>query len=85
MRQSYLRKQYPKGKVRTALKNHTCNGNPAGNDPGCGGRIAEYESYFDTMVRNELFQASRFCKRCAQLTLQNLDLFDIADNRPSVH
>ncbi len=84
MRQSYLREQYPKGKIRTALKNHTCNGNPAGNDPGCGGRIAEFESYFDTMVRNEFFQANRFCKRCAQLTRQTPDLFDIADNRQAV-
>lgn len=82
MLSSYLRKQYPKGKVRTALKNHICNGSPDGRDPGCGGPIAEHESYFDTMLRNEFFQAGRFCKRCAMLESAAFDLFE--DNQPSI-
>lgn len=73
---TYLRKQYPQGQVRTALKNHTCNGSLDGRDPGCGGRIVKHESYFDTNMRNELFQAGRFCKRCAMLEPTNYDLFD---------
>lgn len=82
MLQSYLREQYPLGKVRTALKKHTCNGSLNGHDPGCGGPIDEWESYFDTMERDEFYRAGRFCKRCSQLTHQTPDLFDIADNRP---
>jgi len=84
MLRTYLREQYPKGRVRTALKNHTCNGSLDGRDPGCGGRIAEHESYFDTGLRNEFFQAGRFCKRCAIISRDGLDLFTIADNRPEV-
>ena len=76
MLSSYLRKQYPKGKVRTALKNHTCNGSPDGRDPGCGHRIARLESYFDTMLRNEFFEAGRFCKRCSMLEPTVRDLFE---------
>ncbi len=85
MLQTYLRGQYPKGKVRTALKNHRCNGSLDGKDPGCGGRIDEYESYFDTMERNEFYQAGRFCRKCSMLVSAGLDLFDMVDNRQVVN
>lgn len=75
MLKSYIQKQYPQGKVRLALKNHRCNGNPDGQDPGCSGPINQRESYFDTGVRNEFFEAGRFCKRCAMLEPTTLDLF----------
>ncbi len=79
MLSSYLRKQYPKGKVRTALKNHACNGSLDGHDPGCGGRIEQRDSYFDTMLRNEFFQAGRFCKHCSMLEPILRDLFETKD------
>lgn len=75
MLKSYIQKQYPQGKVRVALKDHLCNGNPDGHDPGCGRPINEGDSYFDTGVRNEFFEAGRFCKRCAMLEPISFDLF----------
>ena len=72
---SYILKQYPKGKVRRALKDHLCNGNPGGHDPGCGRPITEGDYYFDTGVRNEFFEAGRFCARCAMLEPTSRDLF----------
>ena len=62
MLRSYLRKQYPKGRIRSALKTHVCNGSIDGKDPGCGGPISKLDSYFDTGLRDEFFQAGRFCK-----------------------
>lgn len=72
---SYILKQYPKGKVRRALKGHVCNGNPDCHDPGCGRPISEGDYYFDTGVRNEFFEAGRFCARCAMLEATSRDLF----------
>jgi hypothetical protein len=77
---SYLVQIYPKGRVRVALKEHHCNGWL--NDPGCGCLIRPGESYFDTMERNEFWEAGRFCRRCAIIAVGQPDLFDIEAKRP---
>jgi hypothetical protein len=80
---SYLKATYPTGRIRTARRNHRCNGWE--NDPGCNGEIETGDSFFDTGCRDRHHRAGRFCNRCAMIGPAAPDLFSSlsADNPSS--
>ncbi len=79
---SYLKREYPRGRIRTALGVHKCNGVPEEGDPGCGKSILRFDTFYDTGRRDKFKRAGRFCNHCAMIG-RITDLFDIAEEGQS--